>query len=167
MSNKKNKNKKEFEIYTDGACDKNGYKKNLGGWGFVFVDRQARNFMEQVKVVADTTNNRMEMLAVLNVLQCVWEHKITSFVIYSDSQYVVNGFNEWMMNWERVGWQRLTKYGPQPVANVDLWKEMFLMKKELKNVDLRWVKGHNGNQWNEYIDERIQEEMYKHANGVK
>lgn len=146
--------KPEFEIYTDGACIGNGMKENTGGWSFVFVSND-KNIFEAVGIELNTTNNRQEMLAVLNSLRCCLEHDIKSFVIYCDSQYVVNGFNDWMRGWQKKGWLRKGELIP----NADLWKELFNIKLEFSTVDLRWVRGHNGNKWNEYADQLIEKEM--------
>lgn len=148
--------KPEFEIYTDGACIGNGQKKNIGGWSFVFVSND-KNIFELVGLEHNTTNNRQEMLAVLNSLRCCFDHDITSFVIYCDSQYVVNGFNEWMYSWERKYWVR--GQDKKPIPNADLWRELFLIKKEFQKCELVWVRGHNGNKWNEYADRLIEKEM--------
>ena len=146
--------KSEFEIYTDGACIGNGQRKNIGGWGFVCIER-GKHFYETTGIEYNTTNNRQEILAVLNALRCCKEYNITSFTIYSDSQYVVNGFNNWMHKWKKKNWIRGTASKPQPVINKDLWQEMYKIRFEFDKVDLKWVRGHNGNKWNEHIDELI------------
>lgn len=143
--------KPEFEIYTDGACIGNGLKENIGGWSFVFVNND-KNFFEAVGIAYNTTNNRQEMLAVLNSLRCCVEHDIVSFVIYCDSQYVVNGVNDWMNGWKKKNWLRKGELIP----NADLWQEIYEIKKHFQSVDLRWVRGHNGNKWNEYADQLIE-----------
>jgi ribonuclease HI len=146
--------KPEFEIYTDGACIGNGQKDNIGGWSFVIVEND-KNISEAVGVEFNTTNNRQEILGVLNSLRCCVEHDIESFVIYSDSQYVVKGFNDWMYGWALKRWMRKGELIP----NADLWKDMFEIKKSFEKVDLQWVRGHNGNKWNEHADQLIEKEM--------
>jgi len=148
--------KPEFEIYTDGACIGNGKKENIGGWSFVFVSK-GEKFFESVGVVFNTTNNRQEILGVLNALRCCVEHDISSFVLYSDSQYVVNGFNEWMEKWKRKEWRRGAFRDFIP--NHDLWQDLYAIKKQFTGVNLQWVRGHAGNKWNEYADQLIEKEM--------
>ena len=97
------------------------------------------------------------MLAVLNSLRCCFDHDIVSFVIYCDSQYVVNGFNDWMYGWNKKNWVR--GYEKHPIPNADLWKELFEIRKEFQQCELKWVRGHNGNKWSEYADELINREM--------
>lgn len=150
--------KPEFEIYTDGACVGNGLKENIGGWSFVFVN-DAKNFFEAVGLVFNTTNNRQDMLAVLNSLRCCVEYNITSFVIYCDSQYVVKGFTDWMFGWQRRGWIRGIQNTPIP--NADLWKELYEIGQEFNTVNIQWVRGHNGNIWNEYAVQIIEKELAK------
>lgn len=148
--------KPEYEIYTDGACIGNGKAENIGGWSFVFV-KEGKNYFESVGVVFDTTNNRQEMLAVLNALRCCVEHDIVSFVLYSDSQYVVKGFNDWMYGWKVKQWRR--GQFRDLIPNADLWQELFAIKLKFESVNMQWVRGHNGNKWNEYADQLIEREM--------
>lgn len=153
----------ESEIYTDGACIGNGKKENIGGWSFVHVDRN-QNLIEAVGVEYNTTNNRQEITAVLNALQYCLDHKITLFTIFSDSQYVVNGFNTWMHGWRNKRWVRGNP--PAEIPNADLWKKMWIVKQALGKVDLKWVRGHDGNKWNEYADELINKEIEKSLKSV-
>lgn len=150
--------RKEFEIYTDGACIGNGQKENIGGWSFVVVKGKSL-FYESCEIELNTTNNRQEITAVLNALLFCQEKNIKDFVIYSDSQYVVNGFTDWMHSWRKKSWLR----GKPPVIipNADLWKEMYKVRFKFESVDLRWVRGHNGNEWNEYADQLIETELSK------
>lgn len=155
--------KKEFEIYTDGACIGNGNPENIGGWSFVFIQK-GELFFKAVGVEKNTTNNRQEITGVLNSLRCCLEYKITDFIIFSDSQYVVNGFNSWVINWAKKHFMR--GYPPAPIPNQDLWKQMYHIKDQFQSVDLRWVKGHNGNKWNEFADQLIEDEMAKDSNFI-
>lgn len=132
-----------FEVYTDGACSNNqGEGLQLGGWAAVFVDGPALSGGE-----SKTTNNRMEMRAVIEALK---HTPIQSDVkIYSDSAYVINCFKQnWIERWEKNGWITSTK---KPVENKDLWLEMRNLEKQ-RNIEWIKVKGHSGNKWNEMAD---------------
>ena len=134
-----------IEVYTDGGCEPN---PGTGGWAF------AINKMEYKKNrVENTTNNRMELTAVLESIYYVKE-KYPRFpiLIYSDSQYCVKGFNEWMHNWQKKGWNK--KGG---LKNKDIWKNLFDVRAD---VTMQWVKGHNGNEMNEFVDGLCNEAIY-------
>lgn len=127
-------------IYTDGSCRKN--KK--GGWGSILI------YKETVKEISgssfNTTNNQMELQAPIEALKLLkFKCNVT---IYSDSQYVVNGANSWMYKWISNNWTTSTN---KPVKNVDLWKELYGLC-SLHNVKFKWVKGHNGDFYNERCD---------------
>ncbi|MBZ4667896.1 MAG: ribonuclease [Epulopiscium sp.] len=132
-----------FEVYTDGACTNNqGEGLQPGGWAAVFVDGPALSGGESA-----TTNNRMEMRAVIEALKNTPPHSHVR--IYSDSAYVINCFNQkWIDKWEKNGWMTSSK---KPVENKDLWLEMRQLEKE-RQVEWIKVKGHSGNQWNEMAD---------------
>lgn len=136
--------KKEICIYTDGACSGN---PGPGGWGAVLI------YGENIKEISggekDTTNQRMELLAVIKALEAL---KVTGWdvTVYSDSAYIVNAFKEdWIGNWEKNGWKNSKK---EAVANQDLWKRLLALM-ELNNVKIEKVKGHSGDFWNERCDE--------------
>lgn len=133
----------QFEVYTDGACANNqGVGLQLGGWAAVFVDGPSLSGREN-----ETTNNRMEMRAVIEALKNT--PKGSSIKIYSDSAYVINCFKQkWIDRWEKNGWITSTK---KPVENKDLWLEMRQLEKQ-RNIEWIKVKGHSGNKWNEMAD---------------
>lgn len=149
-----------IEIYTDGACIGNGKPENVGGWSFVVIDGESL-LHEKCEIEFNTTNNRQEVTAVLNALNYCYDNKIKNFVIYSDSQYTVNGFNDWMHSWEKKKWIRRSFSDNIHIPNSDLWKKMYSIWECFDTVDLRWVRGHNGNEWNEYADELITTEIEK------
>lgn len=126
------------EVYTDGACAGN---PGPGGWAWAITpgDRAGSGG------VAHTTNQRMEIQAVLEALRAIDE----PLVIVSDSTYVVNCFrDEWYVKWQRNGWKNSQK---QPVANRDLWEplvELYLARRP----QMRWVKGHSGDPMNDLVD---------------
>ena len=130
-----------IEVFTDGACSGN---PGPGGWGVYIVDGCARE--ELCGGEAETTNNRMEMQAVIEALKATDARE--PIRLYTDSQYVKNGVNEWMANWKRNGWRTSAR---KPVKNQDLWREIDALL-EGRDVDWRWVKGHAGDPGNEKAD---------------
>jgi len=136
-----------IEIYTDGACRGN---PGPGGWAFVVLD-EGKILREHAGGEAHTTNNRMEMQAVIEGLSALDFVSMTKeerhIRVFSDSQYVVKGASEWIFGWKRNKWQ--TRTGP--VKNRDLWDQIdgFMM---LYGIDWRWVRGHNGHPMNERCD---------------
>lgn len=132
----------EVEIYTDGACSGN---PGSGGWGAIL--RYGSVEKELSGGEAHTTNNRMELQAVISALKALKkECKIT---LYTDSRYVMDGVNQWLPNWKMNGWKTTNK--KSAVKNIDLWQELdaLLCKHRIKWV---WVKGHNGHPENERVD---------------
>ena len=127
--------------YTDGACSGN---PGPGGWGVLLIDGEARE--ELFGGAAETTNNRMEMQAVIEALKTT--DASSELVIYTDSQYVKNGVTTWIHSWKRNGWKTASK---KPVKNKDLWIEMDGLRED-RRVDWRWVKGHAGDEGNERAD---------------
>ena len=133
----------EVTIYTDGACSPN---PGPGGWGAVFLSG-TKTVKELSGFGGNTTNNRMELRAVISALGSLNNsHQIT---IYTDSQYVKNGITSWITGWQRKNWQTADK---KPVKNVDLWKEL-LTEIDRHQIRWEWVKGHAANRWNERADE--------------
>lgn len=138
-----------IEIYTDGSLKKIG-EKTFGGWGFVVLKDNKEMFIDSGSE-NDTTNQRMELTAVLRALEYIREKRKKSekVIVYSDSAYLVNCYlQEWYTSWQSNGWQN-SSY--QPVANVDLWREIIPFFDNFW-YDFRKVKGHEGNYWNEYVD---------------
>ena len=136
---------KNVTIYTDGACSGN---PGPGGWGCVLI----YNNIEKKKKLSggklNTTNNEMEISAVINGLKALKEPCAVD--IYSDSSYVVNSFkNNWIENWVQNGWLTSTK---QSVKNKELWEELYSLTK-VHNVTFHKVKGHADNKYNNICDE--------------
>ena len=136
-------------FYTDGSAKANGNPNSKGGWGAVQVDEYDNIIWQKQGFKAPTTNNEMELMAILTALQHINESGEVGFlkpVIYSDSAYCVNLINNWMYSWEKNGWKRPKN---QEVKNLKIIKQIF----ELANIaELRKVPGHSGIQWNEYVD---------------
>ena len=131
-----------IEAFTDGACRGN---PGPGGWGVLlrFNDHEKRLCGGE----KETTNNRMELMAVIQALESL--NRDCKVKVTSDSQYVLKGINEWMENWKKRGWKTAAK---KPVKNVDLWQRLDKARED-HNVEWVWVKGHSGHIENEIADE--------------
>ena len=129
------------EIFTDGACRGN---PGPGGWGALL--RFKGKERELYGGEAQTTNNRMELLAVIRALQALT--RSAQVRITTDSQYVKNGITQWIHNWKRNGWKTAAK---QPVKNDDLWRQLDELVAQ-HDVVWDWVKGHSGHPENETAD---------------
>ena len=133
----------QITIYTDGACNPN---PGPGGWAAILLHPDG-TAQELSGAVAHTTNNQMEMQAVLSALQSLsGPHYIT---LYTDSKYLKQGITEWLPGWQARGWQ--TK-GKQAVKNQELWQAL-AQEIQPHQLEWKWVKGHAGNEWNERADE--------------
>ena len=136
-------------IYTDGAA--RGNPDGPGGYGTIleYVDSKGELHRKELsKGYEKTTNNRMELMAVIAGLEAL--NRSCEVEVYSDSQYVVNAFNQhWVDGWIKKGWKRGKN---EPVKNVDLWKRL-LEAKQKHSVTFHWVKGHDGHPQNERCDE--------------
>lgn len=137
------------KIYTDGAA--RGNPDGPGGYGTVLecVDTKGQLHKKELSQgYKKTTNNRMELMAVIAGLETL--NRSCEVEVYSDSQYVVNAFNQhWVDGWIKKGWKRGKN---EPVKNVDLWKRL-LEAKQKHSVTFHWVKGHDGHPQNERCDE--------------
>lgn len=129
-------------IYTDGACSGN---PGPGGWGSVLMYNGHRRELSGGE--ADTTNNRMELMAVIRALETL--KRPCSAVIYTDSVYVMKGITEWIMQWKKREWKTAAK---KPVKNVELWRRLDDAAAR-HDLEWKWVKGHSGVPENERADE--------------
>ena len=139
--------KTKVNLYTDGACSGN---PGIGGYGAILVHvdsngvKHEKEFSQGYQM---TTNNQMELLAVIVGLEAL--KKPCNVTVYSDSKYVVDAFNnKWIDGWIAKGWKTA---GKSPVKNVDLWKRL-LDAKKTHDVEFIWVKGHAGHEYNERCD---------------
>lgn len=133
---------KQVEIFTDGACRGN---PGPGGWGAIL--RSNGQEKEIYGFDAETTNNRMELMAVIKSLQLLKEAYVVT--VWTDSQYVQKGMTEWLVNWKDRGWRTAAR---KPVKNADLWQELDQIV-QAHEVSWRWVKGHAGHPENERADD--------------
>lgn len=132
----------QIEIYTDGACSGN---PGPGGWGALL--RWNGHEKEMSGGEAETTNNRMEMMAVIKALESL-KGQGKSVSLHTDSKYVMDGVNEWLAGWKARGWKTAAK---KPVKNQDLWKQIDSLI-QVHTVTFHWVKGHSGHPDNERVD---------------
>lgn len=129
-------------VFTDGGCQPN---PGPGGWGYVYVvDGEIQG--QDHGYDADTTNNRMELTALIKAFTMLPAD--ATVTIHSDSQLCVKTINEWAPSWERRGWRRSSG----PIANLELVQELYALHKAKPGVKLDWIKAHNGWLWNEYAD---------------
>lgn len=134
---------KAVEVHTDGACLGN---PGPGGWAALL--RYGARERELVGGEADTTNNRMELMAVIEALQAL--KRPCKVELYLDSQYVRQGITEWIHGWKAKGWKTAAK---QPVKNADLWQQLdALVHGGIHQINWHWVKGHAGDFGNEKAD---------------
>lgn len=133
---------KEVDIYTDGACSGN---PGPGGWGAIL----RYNGMEKEISGGEknTTNNRMELMAVISALECLKEACVVQ--LYSDSKYVIDALNlGWAVSWRKKGWIKSDK---KPALNIDLWERLLVLT-EKHEMHYHWVKGHANNRYNNRCD---------------
>ena len=140
---------KTIEIFTDGACSGN---PGPGGWGAILRYNGAVKELKGGE--ADTTNNRMELLAAIRALEALkgGPHNVD---LYTDSSYVKDGISGWIHGWKRNGWKTAAK---KPVKNAELWQELDELTRSHR-INWHWVKGHAGHPENERADELAREGM--------
>lgn len=143
----------KIEIYTDGACSGN---PGPGGWGAVLIYKEHRKKISGAE--RETTNNRMEIRAVIEALKAL--KKSSQVIVYTDSKYVQSGINEWIHSWKANGWKNAAK---KPIKNVDLWRELDEQAAK-HSVEWIWVKGHSGHEFNDMADELAREAISKKRN---
>lgn len=131
----------KVEIFTDGACKGN---PGPGGWGALLISGQHKK--EIFGGELNTTNNRMELRAVIEALTAL--KRPCEVIVHTDSQYVQKGISEWIHGWKARGWKTASK---EPVKNADLWQELDAAQ-SVHRVQWRWVRGHAGHDGNERAD---------------
>ncbi len=133
---------KIIQIYTDGACRGN---PGPGGWGVLLCDGDIET--ELYGAAADTTNNRMELIAAIEGLEALNEPRRVAMI--TDSQYVKNGITQWLANWKRKGWRTANR---RAVKNIDLWQRLDEIAGR-HDIAWQWVRGHSGHAGNERADQ--------------
>jgi ribonuclease HI len=132
----------KVEVFTDGACSGN---PGPGGWGAILRAKGSEKELSGAE--ADTTNNRMELMAVIAAMEAL--KRPCAVTITTDSQYVMKGMTEWLDGWKRKNWRTANK---KPVKNVDLWQRLDAAIQS-HQVDWQWVRGHDGHPENERADQ--------------
>ncbi len=146
----------QIEIYTDGACRRNGCKNNVGAyWGYL---TDGKNTREIGSVVTNTTNNICELKAIIEALKSMKRFDIP-VVVYSDSKYCVDGINEWSKKWIRTDFRTEWGGGGWEIKNRDLWKELVSLRNKFSNIKFVHIKGHSKIERNEYCDKKCNELM--------
>ena len=146
-----------IEIFTDGACSGN---PGPGGWGAIL------RWKDQEKELsggdAETTNNRMELTAVIEALKALKTSCVIS--LYTDSKYVMDGVNQWLPNWKKNNWRTANK--KSAVKNIDLWQQLDDLLPQ-HEILWNWVKGHNGHPENERVDKLARDQALSYAEQIK
>ena len=138
---------RRIKFYTDGAIT-GGNPGGTGGWGCIGLDEAEAEIVRLLGHERNSTNNRMELTAVIEALSWCWEHAPgCRLLIVSDSQYVVKGASEYLEGWKRRRWINAQK---KPVINRDLWERLDWLK---GGAQFQWVRGHDGNHYNEIADQ--------------
>ncbi len=138
--------KPAVQLYTDGACLGN---PGPGGWAYILKHHASGDSIFDADGEPSTTNNRMELLAVIKGLEALTQPSAVE--LHSDSKYVVNGLSKWLVGWKKRGWRKADK---KPLLNVDLWQKLDALILD-NNHDLTcyWVAGHSGHTENEQCDQ--------------
>ncbi len=143
-----------WEIYTDGSCS-----GNPGPGGYAALLLHDDKEIPVTGYVPETTNNRMELKAVIEALKEVPVPK--KIKLYSDSSYVLNGLSDWLENWKKKGWKTSSN---KPVSNQDLWQELDILI-DSREIEYIKVEGHSGDHYNEQVDTLAREEIISHLEG--
>ena len=139
--------KSKIVVYTDGACSGN---PGPGGFAAILLYKERKKIISGFEEI--TTNNRMELRAVIEALKAIKNKNIPT-VIYTDSSYVQKGLTQWIESWKKRNWKK--------VKNVDLWKELDTLVRKFKDLEIKHVKGHSGDKYNELADSIARSEIRK------
>lgn len=158
-----------YTIYTDGSCLRNPGK---GGWAFIILNEKNE---EEILISGNeffTTNNKMEMTAIINALEHILKHKTeksTLFTeknviftekvtLFTDSNYVVTGLTSWIKNWKKNNWKTANK---APVKNKELWIELDSLQSKFMDLTIKWIKAHDISYYNNLVDKQARSEALK------
>ena len=140
----------DYIIYTDGACSGN---PGSGGWAAIIFNKNSGQKSKKIGGEVETTNNRMELIAIIQALESV--PKDSSLQIFTDSKYVINGIELWIKKWKTNNWIGSNK---KKVKNKDLWVKLDVLSSQFQ-ITWKWVKGHSGNTYNEEVDRLAREQI--------
>lgn len=151
------KSKPILMCYTDGGCDKNGREVNTGSYAFAIIENDTVLY-EYSRKVSNTTNNKMELQAIIDCLEYIEEKRLyePQIILHSDSQYCIHGICSWRHGWIQRNWK--------DVKNVEQWKQLSNLVNILTNVQYKWVRAHQeddsvNTKWNNYVDRLCQNEI--------
>jgi ribonuclease HI len=153
-----------FDIYTDGACKVHTSK--AGSWGFVIIERPSNKIIYSDSGAVDpkTTSPMMELMAVLEgVSAAINNLPHGELIVHSDSEVVIMGITNWITNWRARNWR--TSSG-KSVKNKSLWKKLYQLTKMI-DVEFKWVKGHDGLEWNEFADNLCKKALVEYESKLK
>ena len=140
----------DYIIYTDGACSGN---PGSGGWAAIIFNKSSGQKSKKIGGEIETTNNRMELIAVIEALESI--PKDSSLQIFTDSKYLINGIELWIKQWKKNNWMGSNK---KKVKNKDLWTKLDTLSSQF-HITWNWVKGHSGNKYNEEVDRLAREQI--------
>lgn len=141
---------KNIQIYTDGGVRNNGKPDCYGASSYIIL-LDKRYLSEHSEAVYNTTSNRTELTAIKNALIFIIDNNLynENVRLISDSQYCVKGCTTWVQSWKTAKFKR----DGEDIPNADLWKDLYDIMGTFKHLSFQWVKGHNGNEYNEYVDQ--------------
>lgn len=143
-----------YILYTDGSCKGNGKVNSVGAWAYILL-KNGKEIQKESQADRNTTNNKMELMAVIKGIEAVLNKKEDFFncQIFTDSAYIHNCYKQkWYLSWQRNGWKNSKK---EPVKNKELWEKLIPYFEDVRFEFLK-VKGHNGDTYNEKVDEMAQ-----------
>ena len=140
----------DYIIYTDGACSGN---PGSGGWAAIIFNKKSGQKSKKIGGEIETTNNRMELIAVIEALESI--PKDSSLQIFTDSKYLINGIELWIKQWKKNNWIGSNK---KKIKNKDLWTKLDTLSSQF-HITWNWVKGHSGNKYNEEVDRLARDQI--------
>lgn len=139
-----------LRLYTDGACSYNGRENAVGGWAYVIIDENDSIIAKDHGHVKNTTNQQMELTALIKGLEAITKIDFFTCKCYSDSAYCINAINDgWIDKWRVNGWLTSKR---EPVKNQELWCALYSIYSNDRRFSFIKVKGHHTNEWNNYVD---------------
>jgi len=160
----------QYSIYTDGGCSGNRRDTNCpGAWAYLVLDVGNNIISECSAIEQNTTNNRMEMQAViegLSDLTTLYPSYLTDCIVFTDSRYVADNFSDYIEEWKNNKWRKKTG---GPIINLELWQQIYEKSKQFRTFKFVWVKAHASNKFNQRVDELVHNHLYpdRRIHGIK